>query len=130
MNWDPRSFRRLCREADARARQARRDHPDSELEFRRDLLARELSLDATYNAIHARWRAKGAAARTIEALTLALRRGVGALKDSSNQRRLSELNDAQLREVATRLQRFEPHIARAWTPAEVETLILLWSELR
>ena len=48
----------------------------------------------------------------------------------SNQRRLGELNDKQMGEVAARVQRFMPHIAPAWKPADVEALISLWSKLR
>jgi len=50
-------------------------------------------------------------------------RGTKALEESSTKRRLSELNDQQVIEVGNRLQRLRPEIARAWTAAEVETLL-------
>lgn len=60
----------------------------------------------------------------------ALRNGIDALKDRSNQRRLDELSDKQMQEVAARIQKFMPHIAPAWKPADVQALLALWSELR
>ena len=48
----------------------------------------------------------------------------------SNQRRLREIDDTQMGEVAARIQKFMPHIAPAWKPADVEALISLWSKLR
>jgi hypothetical protein len=70
-----------------------------------------------------------AAASTIEALIFALRWGGLALSEGSNLRRLKELSEAQLHEVCRRLQKFEPHITRAWTPEEVEALVGTWGEL-
>jgi hypothetical protein len=58
-----------------------------------------------------------------------LRNGVGALGRPDVLRRLSELSDVQLREVAVRLQKFETHIAPAWTPEEVAVLIAARSEI-
>jgi len=34
-----------------------------------------------------------------------------------------------LHEVSARLQTFQPKIARAWTPIEVELLVAVWSDL-
>ena len=70
-----------------------------------------------------------AAASTIEALMFALRAGGTALSDPHARRRLSELSEAQLHEVSARLQKFQPKIARAWTPIEVELLVAVWSDL-
>jgi hypothetical protein len=68
---------------------------------------------------------------TIEALMLGLReRGVAALKEPDTQRRLAELSKGQLVEVATRLQKLKPEIARAWTDNEVKTLIRFRKGLR
>jgi len=75
-------------------------------------------------------RRDGAPPTTIEALMLALRRGGSALSEGSNLRRLGELSEAQLHEVSGRLQKFKPHIARAWTPTEVEALVDTWGELK
>ena len=41
---------------------------------------------------------------TVEALMYSLRRGVAALSEPDCQRRLADLNDDQMREVAIRLQ--------------------------
>jgi len=67
----------------------------------------------------------GAAPTTVEALMYSLRRGAKTLEDPAARRRLSEVNDDQLLEIATRVQRFKPHIAPAWTDAEVAFLIEL-----
>jgi hypothetical protein len=60
----------------------------------------------------------------------ALRKGGSALNESSNLRRLGELSERQLHEVCARLQKFKPHIARAWTPAEIEALVVTWTEVK
>jgi len=70
-----------------------------------------------------------AAASTIEALMFALRAGGTALAYPHARRRLSELSEAQLHEVSARLQKFQPNIARAWTPVEVEFLVAIWIDL-
>jgi hypothetical protein len=64
-----------------------------------------------------------AASSTVEALMLSLRsRGTAALIEPDCQRRLSELNEQQLREVAIRLQKLNPEIAPAWRAEQVDTL--------
>ena len=70
-----------------------------------------------------------AAASTIEALMFALRAGGTALSYPHARRRLSELSEAQLHEVSARLRKFQPNIARAWTPVEVEFLVAIWIDL-
>src|SRR5262245_6205108 len=70
-----------------------------------------------------------AAASTVEALMYTLRAGGTALACPHARRRLSELSEAQLHEVCARLQRFQPRIARAWTPVEVELLVAIWVDL-
>jgi hypothetical protein len=75
-------------------------------------------------------RAHGAPQPTVEALMFELRRGGVALGEPSNLRRLEELSEAQLHEVCARLQKFKPHIARAWTQAEIEALAVTWTELK
>jgi hypothetical protein len=87
------------------------------------LLDPKVSLEQAQRRLLERRRG-GATASTVEALMFSLRsRGVGALGGSDTQRRLSELNAAQLREVALRLRKLKPKIARAWSPKEVEVLI-------
>jgi hypothetical protein len=75
---------------------------------------------------HTRGRA---AAATVEALVYGLRDGIEKL-NHDRLRRLSELNEEQLRAVCERLQNFKPHIAPAWSPEEVEALAVIWSDLR
>jgi len=66
---------------------------------------------------------------TVEALMYQLRSGAHALANINAQRRLSELDDQQLREVMVRLQKFKPEIALAWTPEQVEILVAVRSKL-
>jgi hypothetical protein len=67
------------------------------------------------------------AAVTFEALIYSLRRGIGAITDPDNQRRLAELSEDQLLALCQRLQNFNPNIAPAWPPEEVEALVSIWS---
>ena len=57
-------------------------------------------------------------------------RGTTALTEPTVMRRLSELNEAQVREVAARLQRLKPEIAKAWDPNAVVVLISTWADLQ
>ena len=94
----------------------------------RNLLKDSTPFSAAYYEI-AR-RDGGAPQPTVEALMYALRKGGSALNESSNLRRLGELSERQLHEVCARLQKFKPHIARAWTPAEIEALVVTWTEVK
>ena len=58
-----------------------------------------------------------------------LRDGVGALSRPDTLRRLSELDDAQLRAVVIRLQKFKAKIAQPWTPEQVEILLAVRTKL-
>jgi hypothetical protein len=128
MSWEPYSFRRLCREADARASKAK---PDPNLEFLRTLMEPGVTLERADWEIHKRWRSQGAATSTVEALMLGLReRGTKALAEAKVQRRLGELNDAQLLEVARRLRALKPHIAKAWGDDEITALMRAREALR
>jgi hypothetical protein len=72
-----------------------------------------------------------AAAMTVEALMYSLReRGTAALAERDTRRRISELSDEQALDVAGRLQRLKPEIARAWSAGEVERLLHLRETLR
>ena len=65
-----------------------------------------------------------AASSTVEALMWSLRqRGTAALKEPETRHRLAQLSEAQLIEVADRLQRLKPQIARAWSEQEIDRLI-------
>ena len=94
----------------------------------RELMADNVTLDSAWHEIN--HPTERAAASAVEALMFALRRGLGAIEHPDNQQRLSKLNDEQMREVAPRLQKFMPHVAPAWTSADVEALVSLWSKLR
>ena|SRR6516225_5632256 len=71
------------------------------------------------------------AASTVEALMFALReRGTAALAEGLVRERLAQLDRAQVLQVGDRLQRLQPHIANAWTPAEVRQIFTTWGSLR
>jgi hypothetical protein len=72
-----------------------------------------------------------AADSTVETLMFSLReRGVQALDEPDTRRRLAQLNDSQALEIATRLQRLKPEVARAWSPDQVEALVELRETMR
>lgn len=107
------------------------EYKPEELARLRALLPREVTLDRAKAEIQAHHeRQRNAAASTIEALVFALRDGLDAVKNPNNQRRLGQLNDKQMQEVAARVQGFMPRIAPAWKPVNVQALLALWSKLR
>jgi hypothetical protein len=108
----------------------RRQPPTEEKRRLQQLLAPETLLEEARYLIHVEARRGRAATSTIEALVYQLRRGGAELSDPNARQRLLELSEQQLHEVSARLQKFMPHIARAWIPAEIEILVELWSELR
>jgi hypothetical protein len=73
-------------------------------------------------------RAQSAALTTVEALMLALRRGVNELAEPDTLRRLSALKGNQVRAVCRRVQAFKPEIAPPWSAEEAATLIAKWRE--
>jgi len=92
------------------------------------LMRDDISLERAWhelNAAHFRGRV---AQSTVEALMFSLRSGVQALGQPDTLRRLCELSDEQLRDVAVRVQRFQPHIAAAWEAEAVEVLIAVRSK--
>jgi hypothetical protein len=89
------------------------------------LLDPKVSLERAWHEFNARACDGRAAASTVEALMFSLRRGPGALAHPNTLRRLAELNEQQLLTVMTRLQKFKPHIAPAWTPEQVEALAIV-----
>jgi hypothetical protein len=119
------TFAAACRAAD---REQRKKPRDAHIDRLRQLLAPNVTLERVWAEVN---RPSGrAAGSTVKALVFGLRDGIDALKDRSNQRRLGELSDAQMGEVAECVQKFLPHIAPAWKPADVEALLTLWSKLR
>jgi hypothetical protein len=115
------SFCRLCRQLDAKAARMR---PAAKAEWLRGLSDDGVSLERVYAELNQRDQA---AASTVEALMYLLRRGVDELAKPETQRRLYELSEDQLRAVCERLQNFNPKIAAAWTPEEIEALMNIWS---
>jgi len=106
---------------------ARRQSDNAAILRTRRLLDESFSLERVWFEIN---EASGrAASSTVEALVFSLRAGGAALPCPHARRRLSELSEAQLHEVSARLQKFQPNIARAWTPIEVELLVAVWSDL-
>jgi hypothetical protein len=85
-----------------------------------------VSLDRAWHELNG--RASGAAASTVEALVYQLRRGGTELMNPDARRRLAALSEQQLHEVSARLQKFMPHIARAWSASEIELLVELCSD--
>jgi hypothetical protein len=96
-----------------------------------DGVASASELQAFYDAaLREQRKLYGAAFTTVEAVMYSLReRGERALAKPDCQRRLFELNEEQLREVAVRLQKLKPEIAAAWTPKQIKTLIAAWEKL-
>ena len=104
-------------------------NPDESAEIvrTRRRLDEDFSLERAWSEIN---EASGrAASSTVEALVFSLRAGGTALACPHARRRLAELAEPQLHEVSARLQTFQPKIARAWTPIEVELLVAVWSDL-
>jgi len=101
-------------------------HAPEHLARLRRLMDDNVSRDRAWHALNG--RASGAAASTVEALVYQLRRGGTELMNPDAQRRLAALSEQQLHEVSARLQKFMPHIARAWSASEIELLVGLWSD--
>jgi hypothetical protein len=108
-------------------RPAGQPHESTEILRARRLLDEDFSLERAWSKINN--EPARAAASIVEALMYSLRAGGAALPCPHARRRLSELSEAQLHEVSARLQKFQPNIARAWTPAEVEFLVAIWIDL-
>ena len=120
------TFAKLCREADEKQR---RKLPDPRLERLRRLMDDDVSIERAWHEIN--HPTDRAAASTVEALIFALReRGTAALAEGPVRGRLAQLDRAQVLQVGDRLQRLQPHIANAWTPAEVRQLFTTWGRLR
>jgi hypothetical protein len=58
-----------------------------------------------------------------------LRRGVNELTHPDTLRRLSAIDNAQLKAVCRRLQNFKPEIATPWSSEKVAALIAKWKKL-
>jgi hypothetical protein len=93
------------------------------------LLAPDVSLERAWAEISIAHVRDRAAASTVEALMFSLRSSVSALGHPDTLRWLAALGDAQLREIAVRVQGFQPHIAPAWRSEEIEVLIAVRSRI-
>jgi hypothetical protein len=116
------TFGEFCREAD---KKQRRKPVDARITRLRKLMADDVSLDRAWRELND--RPQRAAEST--ALMYSLRSGVGTLSRFDTVRRLSELSDTQMREVAVRIQKFKPHIAPAWTAEDVRVLFAARSKV-
>jgi hypothetical protein len=96
---------------------------DPHIEKLRQLMDDSVSLEQAWSELNTEHLRERAAAATVEALMFSLRSGLSALSKPDTLRRLSQLSDEQLREVAVRLQKYMPHIAPAWTAKDVEILV-------
>jgi hypothetical protein len=94
-------------------------------------VASAAELQSMYDAALRRERKLyGAAPTTIEAVMYSLReRGTAALLEPDCRHRLSELNERQIREVAVRLQKLKPKIARAWNTEQIDALLKVKARL-
>jgi hypothetical protein len=117
------TFAEACREADKKQRRKPRDR---RIENLRRLMADDVSLGEISTA-HVQDRA---ADFTVEALMFSLRSGIGAFARADTVRQLCELSDAQIGQIAVRLQKFKPHVASAWAAQDVEVLLAVRSKVR
>jgi hypothetical protein len=100
------------------AKRKRKQIPEEIKQFWRLL---DMSLDAHWrelNTIRGR-----AADSTVEALMFTLRGGPDTLARPDALNRLAQLSEQQLLEVMARLQKFQPHIAPAWSREQLDVLV-------
>ncbi|PWT93479.1 MAG: hypothetical protein C5B56_00685 [Proteobacteria bacterium] len=124
MSWDAESWKQAARDYH-KERGDRRTIVETNPARRRRLRALlddRISHRAWSEIARAHMRGR-AAQSTVDVLVFSLRRGVGALKDPDTLRRLMELDSGQVREVALRVMKFMPGIAKPWTFQEVEALV-------
>src|SRR5262245_58125727 len=120
------SVKAAYRGADARQRRQPRD---LRLEKLRRLMTDDVSLVEAWYELNVATFFGRAAVSTVKALMFSLRNGVAALAHPETVRRLSELSDTQMREVAVRVQKLRPHIARAWTEKDLQVLLAVRSKV-
>jgi hypothetical protein len=128
--WNDPASRETSREshvARAGQRAVVQIEPERLTQLRR-LMSDNVSLDRACHELNSA-RCLDAPQATVEALMFSLREGVAAFERRETLRRLSELSNEQVLEIATRVQRFKPEIAPAWTPEEVQALALIKSKL-
>ena len=89
----------------------------------RRLMADDISIDRAWHELEADRTAPKA---TVEALMFSLRRGGNELTKPDALRRLSALDEAQLKTICRRVQNFNAQIASSWSSKEVSALIAEW----
>ena len=76
-------------------------------------------------SIRSNRRSHCTASSTIEALMYSLRaRRTAALKERDTRHRIAQLNEDQLVDVASRLQKLKPNIAQPWSDQEIAELLI------
>jgi hypothetical protein len=95
-----------------------------------------MSLERTWEELHAAHFRGRAAASTVEALAYSCRQGPKALEHPDNIRRLRELDKRQLKELFDRVQRsridvqYEGKAAVCWSAEQAAALLDRWNLLR
>jgi hypothetical protein len=124
------TFCRLSRKLEGVARKSQL-RPDPRLDEVRlwDSAASLDSLWAQLNTVRGR-----AAATTVEALAHQLRGGLSALRNPTAQRRLSQLDETQLREICARLEKTRWSLdgkkrVPPWPTADIQRVMTMWSEI-
>jgi hypothetical protein len=112
------TFERICRETDRKA--ALRPVDAKTLRARRLLADDDISYQRAYYEI---LRNRPAPEALVDALVFSLRRGVSELTKPDTLRRLSALDQDQMKGACRRVQAFKPEIATPWSPEEVTALI-------
>ena len=87
------------------------------------LMADDISIDRAWHELEADRTTPKA---TVDALMFSLRRGSNELTKPDALRRLSALDEAQLKTFCRRVQYFNPQIASSWSSMEVSALIAEW----
>jgi hypothetical protein len=119
------TFERGCLEADRKA--ASRPVDAKTLRARRLLADGDISYERAYYEI---LRDRPAPEALVDALAFSLRRGVNELTQPDTLRRLSALDQDQVKGVCRRVQNFKPEIAPAWSADAVDALIAAWKKSR
>ena len=86
-------------------------------------MADDISIDRAWHELEADRTTPKA---TVDALMFSLRRGGNELTKPDALRRLSALDEAQLKTICRRVQNFNAQIASSWSSKEVSALIAEW----
>jgi hypothetical protein len=92
------------------------------------LLDEDVSFDRAMGIVADRQlRGNPAAQSTVDALMYSLRSGCAALSRRDVQQRLTAVDEEQLRDICTLLQKRNPNIAKPWPAGEIEKLVMTWA---